>query len=75
MHRKPLTLDTFRRTGRTSLFDHIAAKAQLPLQVDAAPAGHIVSDRTHLRFHVTYRTEQQARRAAFLGMALRRGAR
>ena len=58
-------------TATFTLLDRVQAKTTLRLGVVAVPRGYQATDAMHLRFAATYRTEQEARAAAFIGMARR----
>jgi hypothetical protein len=66
-----ITVDTFARTGRTTLLDAVRSRTTLPLDVVPVGHGHVATDPTHLRFNATYRTDLEARAAAFVAMARR----
>lgn len=68
---RKLTVDTFARTGRTTLLDALRSRTALPLTVVPVGDRAVVTDATHLKFNATYRTPEQAQRAAFLAMARR----
>ena len=59
------------RTATFTLLDRVQSRTTLPLGVVPVPRGFQATDATHLRFSATYRTEQEARAAAFVGMVRR----
>jgi hypothetical protein len=67
--RKVMTAKTVR--FGTTFGELVRLRTRLPLGVVQGPAGHIVTDATHLRFNATYADERTAQAAAFLAMARR----
>ncbi|HET9025179.1 MAG TPA: hypothetical protein VFN64_11440 [Burkholderiaceae bacterium] len=69
MTTKKRTARTFHRGGSATLFERVRAATAAPIYVVGdGPAEHVATGRG---FRATYRTEAEARRAAFLGMARR----
>lgn len=62
-------------TLSANLFDRVRAASAVDIRVQPTMGGHIAADPAHLTFNATFRTEQQARQAAFLGMANRKAVR
>lgn len=74
MKRQKIAVRSFRTAAllAVNLFDRVRAASSMDLHVQPTFGGFVASDTAHLAFNATYRTEQQARTAAFLGMANRR---
>jgi hypothetical protein len=66
------TTTTFQRSGGFSILSRVRAATTLDLRVVPVAHGkHVVTDATHLKFNATYKSEQDAQRAAFFAMARR----
>lgn len=66
-----MRINTFKKSQLGTFGDLVRERAAIKLDVVKLTHGHCVTDPTHLRFNATYRTEQEATAAAFIGMARR----